>query len=65
MPVVRKGEKKGNLGSYRLVTLSSGTGKHILEAISRHKKNEKATRNSKCRFIEGKSCLPIVPLAMK
>ena len=51
-PVVRKGKKEEeDLGSYRLVTLSSGTGKiteQILEAVSRHMKNE--TRNSQCRF---------------
>ncbi|PKU41468.1 hypothetical protein llap_8228 [Limosa lapponica baueri] len=52
-PVVRKGKKKEDLGTYKLVTLSSGTGKimeQILEAISRHMKNEKVNRNSQCRF---------------
>jgi len=59
--VVRKG-KKEDLGSYRLVTLPSGTGKTmdkiLLETVSRHTKNEKVTRNSKCRFTKANHVCP-------
>lgn len=66
--VARKGKKEEDLGSYRLVTLFSGTGNIVeqilLEAISRHMKNEKVTRDSQCRFTKTNLVCPRVLLAL-
>ncbi|GAB0206675.1 mitochondrial enolase superfamily member 1 [Grus japonensis] len=59
-PIFEKG-KKEDPGNYRLVSLTSISGKVmeylILETISRHMKDKKITRSSHHGFTKGKSCL--------
>ena len=59
--ILKKG-KKDNPGNYRLVSLTSVSGKVmeqlILETISTHVKDKKVTGSSQHGFTKGKSCLP-------